>query len=186
MKQTSLTLLRTKISELRAKFRMIWYKSLGVRIGEGSKLGKIGCAWPGNLQIGKFCVIEDKVDFKVAHPFSETNYIQIGDKAFIGRCCEFHTGSKIIIGKDCLIASQNIFVGVGHDYAPEMPINVQPRNFGDIVLEDDVWIGTGCKILQGVVIGKGSIVGAGSVVNKSIPPYEIWAGVPARFIKKRI
>jgi len=48
-----------------------------------------------------------------------------------------------------------------------------------------VWIGTGCKILYGVHLGRGCIVGAGAVVNKSIPPYEIWAGVPAKKIGER-
>ena len=57
---------------------------------------------------------------------------------------------------------------------------------GEYYLEDDVWIGTSCVILQGVTVGTGSVIAAGSVVNKSIPANEVWAGVPARFIKKRI
>jgi len=48
-----------------------------------------------------------------------------------------------------------------------------------------VWIGNGAIVLSGVMIGNGSVVGAGSVVTKNIPPYEIWAGNPARFIRLR-
>lgn len=48
------------------------------------------------------------------------------------------------------------------------------RNKGDIIIEDDVWIGTRCLILSGVHIGKGAIIAAGSVVYKDVPPFAIW------------
>lgn len=50
---------------------------------------------------------------------------------------------------------------------------------------NDVWIGENVYVKGGVTIGDGAVVGFGSVVTKDIPPYEIWAGVPARFIRKR-
>lgn len=54
----------------------------------------------------------------------------------------------------------------------------------EVIIEDGVFIGTRCIILKGTRIGTGSIIGAGSVVSGHIPENEIWAGVPARFIKK--
>ncbi len=56
---------------------------------------------------------------------------------------------------------------------------------GDIVIEDDVWIGYGAKILSGVTIGQGAVVGAGAVVTKNVPPYAVVGGVPAKIIKYR-
>ena len=53
-----------------------------------------------------------------------------------------------------------------------------------VVIEDNVFIGARCIILKGVTIGENSVVGAGSVVTKSIPANEIWAGNPAKFIRK--
>lgn len=50
---------------------------------------------------------------------------------------------------------------------------------------NDVWIGSGVIIKEGVKIGNGSIVAMGSIVTKDIPPYEIWGGNPAKFIRKR-
>ena len=56
---------------------------------------------------------------------------------------------------------------------------------GDIVVDDDVWIGYGATILSGVHIGQGAIIAAGSVVTKDVPPYAIVGGVPAKIIKYR-
>jgi len=56
---------------------------------------------------------------------------------------------------------------------------------GGVKIEDDVWIGAGATILDGVSIGKGAIVGASSLVNKNVPEYTIVAGIPAKTIKER-
>lgn len=53
------------------------------------------------------------------------------------------------------------------------------------VIGNDVWIGMGATILNGVTIGDGAVIAAGSMVTRNIPPYEIWGGVPAKQIKKR-
>lgn len=60
----------------------------------------------------------------------------------------------------------------------ESSINVKP-----IIISENVFIGARCIILKGVSIGAGAIIGAGSVVTKSVPPYSVWAGNPARLIK---
>lgn len=52
-----------------------------------------------------------------------------------------------------------------------------------IRIEDDCWIGGGVTILPNVTIGRGSTVGAGAVVTKSIPPYSVALGAPARVVK---
>lgn len=50
---------------------------------------------------------------------------------------------------------------------------------------NDVWIGEGAIILSGLTIETGAVIGAGSVVTKDVGAYEVWAGNPARLIKKR-
>lgn len=61
----------------------------------------------------------------------------------------------------------------------------QPYAKGDIIVEDDAWIGYGAAILSGVHIGQGAVVAADSIVTKDVPPYAIVGGVPAKVIKYR-
>jgi len=98
-----------------------------------------------------------------------------------------HSKSSITIGKRVGIgANVNVFDNDFH------PINYLDRgaNLNETLLtqaisiEDDVWIGANSMILKGVNIGKGAIIGAGSVITKDIPPFTMWAGNPAKFIKK--
>ena len=62
--------------------------------------------------------------------------------------------------------------------------DIQKRAIAPVVIDDYAFIGADSIILKGVHIGEKSIVGAGSVVSKDIPAGEIWAGNPARFIKR--
>lgn len=60
-----------------------------------------------------------------------------------------------------------------------------PEDDADVIIEDDVWVGCNVTILKGVTIGRGGIVAAGAVVTKSVPPYTIVGGVPAKKIGNR-
>lgn len=60
----------------------------------------------------------------------------------------------------------------------------KPQNLdADVIVEEDVWIGMNVTLLSGVTIGRGATIAAGAVVHKSVPPYCIYGGVPAKFIK---
>ena len=73
-----------------------------------------------------------------------------------------------------------------HIYAhPEILLKDQGVKVETVIIEDDCWIAANSIILAGVTIGKGSVIAAGSVVTKSIPPYSIAAGVPAKVIGSR-
>jgi len=185
MKQPVLALIRHKSQRIAESFRIAYYKMLGLAVNGTIKLGKIRCNWPGNVSFGNNCDIEDGVLFKITQPFSGLNYIQLGDNVFVGADCQFNSSTQIILGNDCLIASNTTFVDTGHENALGTLIREQPCTFEKIVLGNDVWVGTHCSILKGVTIGDGSIIGAGSVVNKSIPANQIWAGVPAKYIRDR-
>ena len=57
---------------------------------------------------------------------------------------------------------------------------------GDIIIEDDVWIGYGATILSGVHIGQGAIIASRALITKDVPPYSIVGGVPAKVLKYRL
>jgi acetyltransferase-like isoleucine patch superfamily enzyme len=186
MKQpTKIALIHNKVLNFVNKIFVISLKIRGLQSGKGTRIGKIKCDWPNKINLGSDCEIQDDVDFRLWQPFNDSSYIKMGEKVFIGHACEFVCNTKIIIGNNCLIASKCTLNDTGHEYNRNANINSQPITSKEIIIEDDVWIGTSCVILQGVTIGQGSVIAAGSVINKSIPPYEVWAGVPARFIKKR-
>ena len=112
-------------------------------------------------------------------------------------------GTSIVeadIGAFCSIAAGTSIGGGSHptDWVSSSPVfykgkNVLKTNFSQneykefkrTVIGNDVWIGSKCHIKGGVTIGDGAVIGMGSVVTKNIPPYEIWAGNPAKFIRKR-
>ncbi|MCC6454727.1 MAG: acyltransferase [Caldilineaceae bacterium] len=86
-----------------------------------------------------------------------------------------------------MIATRCVFMPYQHGHAdPHLPMREQPlTSRGDIVIEDDVWLGAQVCVMDGVVIGKGAIVGAGAVVTKDVPPNSLAVGVPARVIRQR-
>lgn len=103
---------------------------------------------------------------------------------------------KIIISSFCSIAANVSIQEFNHDASLPTTYAIQYNLFGndikkdlvskgDILLEEDVWIGSNAVILSGVRIGRGSIIGAGSIVTKSVPAYSIIAGNPGRVIKMR-
>jgi acetyltransferase-like isoleucine patch superfamily enzyme len=96
-------------------------------------------------------------------------------------------GNGLSIGNNVLIAGHCLIIPANHIFLrTDIPINRQGTDSKGIIINDDVWIGAGCQILDGVTIGKGAIVAAGSVVNKPVEPYTIVGGVPASVIKKRM
>ena len=111
----------------------------------------------------------------------------------IGNNCHVHEFSMLIsvggikIGNNVRIAHHVSLLATTHQFErTDIPISEQGMySKGGIVIEDDVLIGAGAKVFDGVTIGRGSIVGAGSVVTKDVPQYTIVAGIPAKPIKKR-
>jgi acetyltransferase-like isoleucine patch superfamily enzyme len=112
--------------------------------------------------------------------------IKIGDGSAINPYCVLYGHGGLTIGNEVRIATHSIIVPANHTFSdPSLPIGRQPIDAKGIVIEDNVWIGAGVKILDGVVIASGCVVGAGSVVTRSLDPNGVYVGVPARRISSR-
>jgi len=190
MKRSIVTSISFRINALLKKFanrrRVIWLKMQGMQIGSQSNIGRISVPIPEQVSIGIKCVLEDNVRLRAGGPWKQS-FIEIGENSFIGHSSQINVGNHFKIGKDCMIAPLCVFSDAHHEFADvDIPINKQPCIYNKIEVKDNVWIGSGCVILGGVTIGTGVVIAAGAVVNKSIPDYEIWGGVPAKKIKSRI
>lgn len=112
--------------------------------------------------------------------------VEINDYVHIGAIDSVTIGNNVLLASKVFITDHNHgnYSGTnGHDN-PNTPPRLREWHSSPVVIEDNVWIGEQVSILPGVTIGKGSVIGALSMVNKSIPPYSIAVGIPAKVIKQ--
>jgi acetyltransferase-like isoleucine patch superfamily enzyme len=186
--------------------RRLTYPWLLGRVGRNVTFGQgVVLRHPHKIRLGDDVVIDDLVllDAKGA-----TNRgIEIGDGGFLGRgtilSCKdgditlgervnvgFHSeifsGSSVSVGRHGLFAAYTYLVGGGHAFErADLPIVDQARVSRGITLGDNVWLGTGAKVLDGVRIGSHVIVGANAVVTGDLPDGAVAVGVPARVQRLR-
>ena len=139
-------------------------------------------AKPGHLSIGDDCQVK-----KESMLLAKSARLTVGNRCSVGRYTEISCEDvDLTIGNDVRIATQ-VWMGTGNHVFrdADKPIVEQGAEQHPITVEDDVWIGTHAVILPGVTLGRGAVVAAGAVVTKSVPPFSIVAGVPARVVKSR-
>ena len=149
--------------------------------------------------ISPFCVLQEAEVDKTAAISTGVRFYgsRIGKYSYFGKGCyiaDTEIGNFTSISTDCYIG------GASHptDWVSTSPVfhnreNILKKNFArhdfqaftKTTIGSDVWIGNRAMIRAGVTIGDGAVIGMGAVVTKDVGPYEIWAGVPARLIKKR-
>ena len=112
--------------------------------------------------------------------------IRIGENTTVGYHTYLFASEGISIGDNCLIAPFVYLVDSDHSIARDQLINRQANQTAPISIGNDVWIGTGAKILKGVTIGEGAVIAAGALVKDDVAPYTIVGGIPAKKISERI
>lgn len=144
-----------------------------------------------NILVGNYtyydCPSGNPLDFEKNNVLF--NYEIFGDRLIIGNFTSIAEGVTFIMGaanhrlNSVTTYPFNVFneewAKISTPHIDELP------HKGDIVIGNDVWIGRNAVILPGVKIGDGAIIGAYSVVAKNVPPYAIFVGNPARFVKYR-
>ena len=169
MKETVLKY--TLLNDIRKRMKLNAFRRKWVRMHKESELIPMNCFPINIVEVGRYS-------------YGELNIVTFDSK------------SKIKIGSFVSIAQQVSFLlDVEHhtNHMSTFPWKVKmlgesiPETFskGDIVIDDDVWIGYGATIMSGVHISQGAVIAAGAVVVKDVPAYAIVGGVPAKVIKYR-
>jgi acetyltransferase-like isoleucine patch superfamily enzyme len=132
---------------------------------------------PANMfRIGR--VIVGKKTYGV---LNVTDFSPLNTKLKIGNYCSISPGVQFLLGGEHQIDSISAYPFKVKCFGYEK----ESYSKGDIVVGDDVWIGTNAIVCSGVEIGQGAIVAAGAVVTKDVPPYAVVGGNPAKLIKYR-
>lgn len=133
----------------------------------GAQIGKRVSFYPGVwITPGRNLVVGDDVNFALDVLVGSAGGVSIGDRTLIGYRTQIH--------------SSNHRIPSGHE-----PVFGSGRNFAAVSIGTEVWIGANSVILPGVTVGDGAVIAAGSVVTKSVEPYTVVAGNPARKIRDR-
>ncbi len=158
-----------KIIDIRNGLRRIYAQYFGVyndsafgKKGRYSIVANNSTLNPKNIYIDDYCVIQ-----------SQINFISNNGKLIIKKYSVISSGCTIVP------EAHKLMVGVPFYMSTIYHIN---DNEGDILIDEDCWIGAGCILLPKCHIGRGAVVGAGSVVKKDVPPYAVVVGTPARII----
>ena len=126
----------------------------------------VECAEIGNYSYGKLNVLNCKDNVKIK----------------IGRFCSIADDVTFCLSVDHILNNLSTYPFISLIQGRN---NEDAISKGNIIVEDDVWIGYRATIMSGVKIGQGAVIAAGAVVTKDIPPYAIVGGVPAKVIKYR-
>lgn len=162
-------------------------------VGKNCKCrGKVILRGRGHIEIGDSFTVNSGVN---SSPISQgfLTSIYVGKKGKLKINNSVGISSSALYCDDEIVIDDDVMIGAGCKIMDTdfHPIEYDTRmktpllaNTGKIVIKKGVFVGSNCIILKGVEIGEKSVVGAGSVVTKSIPSNEVWAGNPAKFIKK--
>ena len=140
--------------------------------------------------------LERKNNFMRVEDCPDIDFISVGNYSYGSLKIKNDVdGAKLHIGNFCSIGENVEFLlGIEHrtNTLSSFPFRSRMLNEGyeaiskgDIIIDDDVWIGYGATILSGVHISQGAVVAAGAVVSRDVPPYAIVGGIPAKVIKYR-
>jgi acetyltransferase-like isoleucine patch superfamily enzyme len=130
------------------------------------------------LVIGAHTMVDSFVKFK---PAGGQGDVIIGEHVAINAGCVIYSGNGIRIGNHVAIAANCTLAPVNHAYA-RRDTRIAEQGFlpsrGGILIEDDVWIGANCVVLDGAVLRRGCVIGAASLVRGEVAAYSVQAGHP--------
>lgn len=138
------------------------------------------------VYVGEDSMIDSFVKIK---PAGGSGDVHIGNRTYLNSGCVLYSGHGISIGNDVLIAANCTFAATNHAIA-DLNRTIREQGImpsrGGITIEDNVWIGANCVLLDGAHIEEGCVVAAGAVVRSRLKRFGVYGGVPAVLIKERV
>jgi acetyltransferase-like isoleucine patch superfamily enzyme len=160
----------------------------GIRLGHGAFIdeGVYIHAMPNGVEIGVGTIVMHGAVLHV-YNFRDIPHsgIRIGRDSLVGEYSVIRGQGGVTIGDRVYTSPFSQLIAVDHNFGdPDRPFVEQGITARGIVVEDDVWIGSGAIVTDGVRIGKGSVIAAGAVVTTEVPPHTVVGGVPARVLRE--
>ena len=106
---------------------------------------------------------------------AKSSWVKIGDRCIVGTHCHLGSVGGIRLGNAVMIAG-HCYIGGGRYRTSDRDIPMMDQGVyseGPIIIEDDVWLGAGAIVLDGVRIGRGCVIGSGAVIRESVPEYTV-------------
>ena len=159
-----------------------------IRLGHGSYLdqGVYIHAMPNGVEVGAGTIV---MHGAVLHVYNfrdlPNSRISIGRDSLIGEYSIIRGQGGVQIGDRVYTSPFTQLIAVNHVFEdPDRSFTEQGITARGIVVEDDVWLGSGAIVTDGVRIGKGAVIAAGAVVTQDIPAHTVAGGVPARVLRQ--
>ncbi|MGE4489130.1 MAG: DapH/DapD/GlmU-related protein [Kiritimatiellales bacterium] len=158
----------------------------GLSLQEGCEivgLSKRGIRFGSKCTVGRFATIRPtNVLFR-----EPGEGLLLGDNSNIGPYSWIGCSGYIEIGDNVMMGPRVSLLAENHNFdRTDVLMKAQGVCRKGICIEDDVWLGANCSVLDGVTIGRGSVIATGAVVTKDVPPYSVVGGVPAKILKNRL
>ncbi len=195
------------------KARGVWLGRRLTRVGRGLRVfGPVEVELDGasSITLGDDCSIHERAHLRAVcvTVSSPAATLRIGDRSSVkadslisAKSGNIRIGTRVAIGIRAMVVCEDATISIGDNTRiaaevhistgnhifdePRVPIIEQGIRHADVIIEDDVWIGTKAVILPGVRVGRGSVVAAGAVVTRDVPSMTIVGGVPAKAIGQR-
>jgi acetyltransferase-like isoleucine patch superfamily enzyme len=148
--------------------------------GRGLSVGRnVALVVYGEIAFGDDVTLADGCALEVG----PNGRLVLGDNSFVGRHSVIRAERSIELGSHCIIAEHCTVRDQDHLVDPDERRNEKAAQTAPIVLERNVWIGAGVRVLKGVRVGEGTVVAANAVVRGDVPPGVVVGGIPARILR---
>jgi acetyltransferase-like isoleucine patch superfamily enzyme len=168
---------------LASRFRLFFYRQMGLKAGRRNRLEAIRCRRLAQIEMGDFNAFTEGCWLWPEDAPHDGARIRIGSRNYFNRDVMIDACGLVEIGDGCMFGPRVYIADSNHSFEPGRSPHDLPMARGRVKIGNGCWIGAGAIILKDVEIGNGAVVAAGAVVTRNIPSCCVAAGVPAKVIK---